>query len=197
MHQPQRDDLRLHRPGGGWIGELGQQGQKQQEDLGVEATHADALEGPVVPCPRAQLLAGIRCGGMHEQLDAKPEQVGRPYEGEQGECDRVACHQGAHPGGHDQDGDQVAEQQSGHGGEHDPAAHAGRDRIGPIYPGRDHKQDGNSPEGGKDCWCHEDRVSCQAETAATRGPPAPVPLAGSAGGRPGALCLFCGCRHAP
>ncbi|MNI34047.1 hypothetical protein D3C73_880240 [compost metagenome] len=64
MDQSERDYLSRHRPGGGGIGELGQQRQEQQEDLGIEAAHADTLEGPVVPGPRALILVRRRHGGV-------------------------------------------------------------------------------------------------------------------------------------
>ncbi|MNE82040.1 hypothetical protein D3C80_1787320 [compost metagenome] len=63
-----------------------------------------------MPCLRPLILVGSWRGRVNEQLDAKPEQVGRPHEGDQSECHRVAGHQSANSGSHDQDGHQVAEQ---------------------------------------------------------------------------------------
>ncbi|MNZ40532.1 hypothetical protein D3C78_580540 [compost metagenome] len=138
--QAQGDDLHRYGPGSPRVGELWQQGQKQQKDLRVQAADAGALQGPVRP---GAFLLNVACqwsGRVAQHADPKPQQVAGAGQRERRHRQGSAGDYPAHTGGHDQGGRQMAGQQSSSRWNHASAAHAGGNHVGPIGTGRNDEQ---------------------------------------------------------
>uniref|UniRef100_A0A0N4ZIQ7 EAL domain-containing protein n=1 Tax=Parastrongyloides trichosuri TaxID=131310 RepID=A0A0N4ZIQ7_PARTI len=148
VDRAQGHDLCRNRPSGAGVCKLGQQGEKQQDDLGIQAADAKALEAPTRPETDGRLVSGARNGGVHQHAEAEPQQIARPGDGQHRHGDGDARHQSRDAGCDDQGGRQMAQQQAGDCGQ-DAMAHPGRDGVGPVRAGRDHEQEGHRPESGE------------------------------------------------